>query len=360
MKKTDEKKKVLHIVEAFGAGVFSFLVDLIKYTKEDFDITVAYGIRKETAENFEEYFSDNVRLIKVENFTREINPKKDFKAVTEIKKIIKELNPDIIHLHSSKAGIIGRLSANGRKTKMLYNPHGFSFLKKDDSRLKRFIYKSIEKIATINKCTIVGCSEGEYAEALSLSNNAININNGIDIEDINTMNLMPKTEDKSKPVICTLARISYSKNPEIFNDISKEFSDLKFIWIGDGELRERLTSENIEITGWKEKEEALEILNNCDIFILPSLWEGLPISLLEAMYLKKLCIVSNVIGNKDVIQNNRNGFVCNSLEEYINTINKVLEQKVDLEGIKNNAYEDILNEYNTKKMAEEYIEEYKK
>ena len=123
------KKKILHIVESFGSGVFSFLVDLVNGTCEDFEITIAYGVREETLENFKDYFDSNIKFIKVENFTRSINPKKDLKALKEIKKIVKEVKPDIVHLHSSKAGVLGRLAVNGNKIKMFYNPHGFSFLK---------------------------------------------------------------------------------------------------------------------------------------------------------------------------------------------------------------------------------------
>lgn len=78
--------------------------------------------------------------------------------------------------------------------------------------------------------------------------------------------------------------------------------EINFIWIGEGELKTELTSPNITITGWIKREEALRIIRNVDFFILPSLWEGLPISLLEAMYLRKICLVSDVIGNRDVIK----------------------------------------------------------
>ena len=164
-----KKKKILHIVEAFGGGIFSFLVDLINNTDDEFDIVVAYAKREQTPDNFKDYFNDKIKFIEVKNFTRSINLKKDLKSFFEVTKIIKEENPDVIHLHSSKAGFIGRFAANGRKIKMLYNPHGFSFLMKDCSKIKRLIYWLIEKIGSFRKCIIVGCSEGEYKEALKLT-----------------------------------------------------------------------------------------------------------------------------------------------------------------------------------------------
>ena len=57
-----------------------------------------------------------------------------------------------------------------------------------------------------------------------------------------------------------------------------------------------------------------------DVFLLPSRWEGLPISLLESMYMKKICVVSNVIGNRDVIHNGENGLVCSTAEEFADAI----------------------------------------
>ena len=98
----------------------------------------------------------------------------------------------------------------------------------------------------------------------------------------------------------------------------------------------------------------MKILLKSDIFILPSLWEGLPISLLEAMALKMPCIVSNVIGNKDVIKNKENGFICNNLDEYIKVIKNIQSNKYDLEKISNNAYKDIIETYNIKVMSNNY------
>lgn len=354
-----KRKKVLHIVESFGSGIFSFLVDLVNNTDDEFDITIAYGVRAETLESFREYFSDKVKFIEVKNFTRSINPIKDLKAFFEVKKIIKEENPDVIHLHSSKAGFIGRFATNCKKKTMLYNPHGFSFLMRDSSKAKRFMYWCLEKIGALRKCTIVGCSYGEYQEALKLTKNAICINNGINIEK---MNEQIKTFNKhnidfNNLKLCTSGRIGFQKNPELFNNIAENFPNLKFTWIGDGELKDKLTSPNIKVTGWKSREEVLKIVNDNDIFILTSLWEGLPISLLEAMYLKKVCIVTNCIGNRDVIKNGKNGFIIKT-NDYKEIIEKINPENYN--EISKNAEKDILTDFNTDKMVKEYILEYNK
>jgi glycosyltransferase involved in cell wall biosynthesis len=96
---------------------------------------------------------------------------------------------------------------------------------------------------------------------------------------------------------------------------------------------------------------------NADAFILTSLWEGLPISLLESMYMKKPCIVNNVIGNNDVIHNGDNGYVCDSVEDFISGINDI--RKGNAQKYIDKAYNDIFELYNTTAQARAYGQIYK-
>ena len=143
----------------------------------------------------------------------------------------------------------------------------------------------------------------------------------------------------------------------MFNEIAKKFPNIEFTWIGDGMQKNKLTSPNINITGWKSRKEVLRNLNDNDIFILTSLWEGLPISLLEAMYMKKICIVSNVIGNRDVIQDGVNGYIANNIDDFIRTINDLISSR-DVVSIKENANKVVINEFNAVDMIEKYKREY--
>jgi glycosyltransferase involved in cell wall biosynthesis len=146
----------------------------------------------------------------------------------------------------------------------------------------------------------------------------------------------------------------------LFNEIAKLLPQMKFIWIGDGELKDKLTSPNIEITGWKDKESTMALVSNADFFLLPSLWEGLPLSLLEAMYLKKICLVSDVIGNRDTISNEQNGFICHTAEEYARRINQLLQDRQDWQRIAEQAHHDVITLYNTDIMAARYKSIYAK
>ena len=306
-----EKKKILYIVEAMGGGVFTYIVDLANELVNKYDMYIAYAVRKQTPKNYKDYFDKRIHLIEVKNFGRAINPTKDIAAFFEVKKIAAEVKPDVIHLHSSKA--------------------------------KR-------------NCTTISCSVGEHQETLKLTKNAAYVNNGINMKEL--QEIVNQTEKVAHPfTVFTLGRICYQKNPTLFNTIAELLPDVRFVWIGDGELREELKSKNIEISGWVDRTTAIKYAVNADVFLLPSRWEGLPISLLESMYMRKVCVVSNVIGNRDVIHNGENGFVCSNTEEFVKAIK---EAQNGADGFTERAYQDVLNMYNTKAMAKQYSEKYDK
>lgn len=346
-----KKKRLLFIVEAMGGGVFTYIVDLANELVNTYDMYIAYAVRDQTPENYKEYFNKHIHLIEVKNFGRSINPTRDMKVFFEIKEIARRVNPDVIHLHSSKAGVLGRWAFNGRKIPMFYTPHGYSFLMENYEPLKRHMFKIIEFICAKRNCTTISCSAGEHQESLKLTKRATYVDNGINMSKLQEM--INKTKKIDHPfTVFTLGRICYQKNPKQFNQIAKMMPNVRFVWIGDGRMRDELKSSNIEITGWLDREEAIRYAVNGDIFILTSRWEGLPISVLEAMYMRKPCVVSNVIGNRDVIHDKENGFVCNQTDDYIRAIQAI--QNKEYQMIVEKAYIDILNSYNTKIMAQNY------
>lgn len=355
-----EKRKILHVVEAMGGGVFTYLVELANGMCEDFDVTIALGIRSETPENYESYFDERVSLVQVENFTRGLNPVKDLRACIELKKIVKDVKPDIIHLHSSKAGAIGRMVFSGRKYTMFFTPHGYSFLMQDISGLKRKVYKVIEKICGKRNCITVACGESEWEQGSKIAKKSTFISNGININKI--QKLIDSAEEVEKEenhkfTVYTVGRADFQKNPTLFNEIAKRLPHIQFVWIGDGERRDKLTSSNIKVTGWLENGQALSNAKSYDVFILASRYEGLPISLLEAMYMKKLCVVSNVVGNRDVIRNNHSGYVCNNLEEFVEVIGRLEREGIE-QRIVDHAYNAIINHFNSGWLVEKYEELY--
>ena len=346
------KKKILYFVEAFGGGVFTYLANLSNALCDDFDVYIAYGIRKQTPPNFKDYFDNRIHLIKVKNYQREISVSKDLAALKEMKQIAKKVQPDVIHLNSSKAGILGRWLFRNSKIPVFYTPHGYSFLMTNISKKKKLFYKSLEKIFAFKNIETIACSKGEYEITKDITTNATYVDNGINLKEFDGIKTNHQTSfDHLK--IATLGRISLQKNPAVFNQIAMSFPNMDFIWIGDGELKNKLTAPNITITGWLDNKEALNYLVDSDIFILTSLWEGLPRALLEAMYLKKICLVSDVVGNRDVIKNNNNGYICREKQDFINILNKIIVKDYNPRVIQN-ASDEIVSHYNSEVMARQY------
>lgn len=350
-----KKTKILYIVEAMGGGVYTYILELANELVDSFDFYIAYAVRPQTPEDYREQFDSRIHLIEVKNFARAISLVKDVKAFFEIRKIADDVQPNLIHLHSSKAGALGRWAFNGKKIPLFYTPHGYSFLMQNHSIVKRMTYKFIEVVSGKRQCMTISCSEGEHQESLKITPNATYVDNGVNIREL--QGLMDRTPEKGHPfTVFTLGRICYQKNPKMFNEVAEALPDIRFLWIGDGKLRDELKSPNIEITGWVERSDAIRYSMCTDVFVLTSLWEGLPMSLLEAMYMKKVCVVSDVIGNRDVIKNNKNGFVCKEVSDFVEAINEARQSGCG--GLVDNAYKDSLLHYNTNVMAGKYARIY--
>lgn len=359
-----EKKRVLFIVEAFGGGVFTYITELANALSNKYRIFIIYNIRPETPQDYKKYFNPSIVLIRLNCMKRSISIINDFQSLIKIKRIEKKIQPDIIHLHSSKAGALGRLLINNKSCKVFYTPHGYSFLMLNSGHFKQLLFKLVEALLAKRRCTTIACSPGEYKEALKLNRNARMVNNGINIskKEFRIKNYtLPLGSTSSKNMsIFTTGRISFQKNPLLFNKIALKFPNINFIWIGDGELRNKLTAPNIQITGWVSRKRAMEIAGKSNIFILVSLWEGLPMSLLESMYLGKICIASNVVGNNDVIKNNINGFLCDNFDEFIMAVRNSLRGDNKLtKKLVTNAHDDIVKNYTLNTMCREYQKIYK-
>lgn len=325
-----KKIKILHISETFASGVYTYIKNICKFLEDDnrFEIYTLYStVRKENEreEVFRNEFSKNVIFIPI-CLSREISVKSDLKGVWDIRKVIKQINPNIVHLHSSKAGILGRLACVGlTKMNVFYTPHGYSFIREDISPVKKRIFYNIEKYITkFFKGTILACGDSEYDIGKKFTNDILLVRNGIKLEGFGVHKKVTSSTQVGK-VVGTSGRIHLQKNPALFNEIASLLPSLKFIWIGDGELKDLLTSENIVVTGWKTNEEVMELINDLDVFISTSLWEGLPFNIIEAMALGKPIVSNDIDGNRITIENGINGFLCDTIEEFVQAINKCIE-----------------------------------
>ena len=225
---TNEKKKILYIVEAMGGGVVTYIETLANGLSDDFDFTVAYGKRNQTPEDLEDHFDDRVKFYEIKHFTRPVNPIKDFLSCRELRKVIKEVKPDLVHLHSSKAGALGRLFLTSKNYKMIYTPHGYSFLMQNAKFIMKKAYRMVEKLCGRKKCLTVACGRGEWQESLSVCKNSTFISNGVDVNYINEI-LKDDEKKDDKFRVYTVGRVEFQKNPEMFNEIAELLPNIEFI-----------------------------------------------------------------------------------------------------------------------------------
>lgn len=342
-------KKIVHVVEALGGGVLTYLSELCNGMSDRYEVSILYGKRDQTPIDLENYFNSNIEMIEIKHFTREVSIVKDYNALKEIKGNLKKINPDIIHLHSSKAGALGRMLNSNRTSEMFYTPHGYSFLMKNESRLKKNIYLLVEKLLG-NKAITIACSKGEYDESQRVTKKSTYVNNAI---DTNYLRKFYNEHSNTEDVYFTIGRIEEQKNPVMFNKIAGEFPNKKFVWIGDGSLKHTLNAKNITVTGWMDRRDVLKLIQPYRFFLLTSKWEGLPISLLEAMYYEKIAFVTNIIGNNDTILDNYNGFLCDDESSFYKKIDMSLSS-IAVDQIKENAKKSVEKEYSIIRMVEQY------
>lgn len=354
------KKKILMVCEAFGGGVFTYVSQLCNDMVDDFDIYLAYSLRPQTPKNYKEFLDKRVHLIEVKNFSAKglTNISNDIKVIKELRLIEKKVQPDVIHLHSSVAGGIGRLAFKGKNNTVVYTPHGYAhILMGNGAKCKMYgIMESI--LGRISNAITLTCCESEDEVAKGLTKRTAYIETGVNLEDLSASldDIEPIHNDKF--TVFTLGRACVQKQPQLFNRIAELVPEARFVWIGNGELENELTAPNMEVTGWKPRKEALAMAKGADAFVLCSLGEAIAMSLIENMYIKKLILVSNVMGNKSVIKDGVNGYVCDIAEDYAKKIRAAMEEFPS--ELPERAYQDVLEIYNTKAMKKKYVEFYNK
>lgn len=356
--------KIVQFVEAFGGGVYTYVKDLCNFliennTSNDLEVYLIYSPNRDEFNKslFLKEINPKVKLIEF-NMVRDVNPKTDYDSIQKTRKILKEINPDVIHLHSAKATVLGRIAAYNivPKNKIFYSPHGYSFIQQNISSTKKILFKCIEKLMPIifgGKTIASGDTEYEISKNYGPT---ILIKNGVDLalpDDVY------KEINNSKLTIGTVGRLTPQKNPSFFNQLAHALPQFNFVWIGDGELIDDINAPNIKITGWiKTRQELLENINQLDIYTQVSLWEGLPISILEAMAVKKPLVVSNVVGNRDTVIENSNGFKFNNIEEAIEAILK-LEDPLLRQKFSTNSYNFCNSDFNKRTNFLKLLEVYK-
>jgi glycosyltransferase involved in cell wall biosynthesis len=308
--------------------------------------TSAEGILTKWVKILNERRVNRINIVIIPDIKREISPIHDIKALYCLYKLIKKNNFDIVHLHSSKAGILGRCAAWLAGVPMiLFTVHGWG-INEYQGKIKQKILGLSERIAS-RLCTRVICvSNYDFEKGIAKKwvkkEKACVIYNGVEYfvsEDLKYMR-QDTVKDK-KYIIGTIMRLQEPKDPiftiKVFHEIRLRLGNcVKLVIAGNGKLKPECVKlvcklgleEDIDILG--ECEDARERLCDFDVFTLFSRSEGLPISIIEAMIAGKPIVASKVGGIPELVKDNDNGMLVKE--------RNVLEAAQHIETLLKNPY----------------------
>jgi len=356
--------KVAHILHSVGGVDVSLRLITENINSEEFENIIIHGI-KDTNVDFIDQNNTILKSYKTSIY-REINVINDLKAIIQTYKILKKERPDIIHAHSAKGGIIGRLMGFLFKTNVFYTPQAFSFLSTENN-FKRKIYLFIERLFTNKYSYLLASSNSEKERGVKNKifnkDKALLYNNSIaDIKKIEELS-MEKTWPEE--YICTVGRPSFQKNIElmidVLNEVNKE-KNVHLVIMGVGfhsdkleQVKAKIISYNltdkVTLLDWTKRTDVFNIISNSKIYISTARYEGLPYSIIECLALSTPCIVTDSDGNRDLIIDGHNGYVIKNqnIIDFKDKIIHLLNNQEIHKQFSNNSRSEFLLKYNVEK-----------
>lgn len=330
---------ISNITKKFQAGHFSMITPLEEM-----------GYEVHWAANLSEYQEDikNAPCIvhQIDFIRNPLNPK-NYKAYKQLMELLKREKFDVIHCQSPVGGVLGRICGKKAKVrKIIYTVHGFHFYK-GAPLINNTLYKMIEGFLARHTDALItiNTEDYEYSKKMKFKKDGKSYYiNGIGV-DLKKDIICEETKEKLKNdlkikndnVICiSVGELNKNKNQKVMIEAISNMNNrnIKLLLCGVGpeeknlkDLCGKLEVENqVSFLGFRN--DIKELLSISDIFILASHREGLSRSIMEAMTSALPCIVSNIRGNIDLIENEKGGYLINqrSLEELSDKI-KILENK---------------------------------
>lgn len=317
---------------------------------------------------------------------REISPIKNLKSIVRLIKVIKKIHPDIVHVHTPVAAVLGRIAAKiARVPKIIYTAHGFYFhdgMSKKNYTIFFYIEKIIGKYFTDY---IFTQSKEDFDIAVNNNflkkkkrNNYYHISNGIDLENqfnllkINSSSLCTLKDNlniqENDIVVTFIGRLVEEKGLidflESFQKIKSK--NIKYIVIGGLHESERDLSTINKLDKYQNNKDIIftgkvnnvnEYLSISDIFCLPSYREGMPRSIIEAMAMKNAIIATNIRGSREEVEDGVTGFLIpvKSSQFIANKIDQLASNKQLLNTFKENGYKKAKENYNEKDVVEKQL-----
>ncbi len=347
MKKALMYASVASMIQQFNMNNISLLQEL--------------GYKVDVACNFE--FGSTITEEKIEKLKEQLTkmdvnfyqipvPRKitDFKNLRLSYKMTKDLmnerKYDLVHCHSPIGGIICRLANKHSKhydsTRMIYTAHGFHFFK-GNNPLKNFLFRNIERYGAKSTDTLITINKEDYAAAKKFKlrkNGTVEYvpGVGIDIDKINSIqgNKEELCKELNIPsdsiLLLSVGELSKRKNHEVIVRLLNQLPDnIHYVICGQGQLENYLldlaqklkVNNRLHLLGYRTN--IPQIMKSCDIFVFPSLQEGLPVALMEAMACGLPCVASEIRGNIDLIEDGVNSSLCNPIEykEFLNSVKSI-------------------------------------
>ena len=324
------KKRVLFVItQSEPGGAQRFVLNLLTHLdKDQYEAMVAIG-NTGNGNLFRALHAEGIPTHRILHLVRDISIKEDLKAVSELRKLIKEYRPTTVFLNSSKAGFIGALAARCptklKNTKIVYRIGGWSF-NDPGTRWQKWSWKVLEWVSAKWKDVIIVNNQHDFDRAIKLRikprKKLVLVYNGIETYKLD---LMSRDEARTKLeipadkyVVGTIANLYPAKGLEYFIRTAYHFQnqdDLVFFVIGDGKERPALEA-LIKDLGLERKvflvgqlTDAFKYLSAFDIFILSSVKEGFPWALIEAMAAKLPIVATRVGAVPEIIEDGKNGLI---------------------------------------------------
>lgn len=371
------KIKLAIVVEAVLGGIRQHVYDITcGLDKEKYEVFFIYSDFRADDTFFKqvEELKQHAVLIKCNEMQREIGLY-DIKVYKKLVKIFENIKPDIVHCHSSKAGMVGRLAAKkcGVK-KIIYTPNAYAFQSPDISNLKKKIYILAERFLSRNACDItINVSKGEMKEALKYKLDKPEkftlIYNGIPEMEIPSRDELRKRIGLSteKKYVGFTGRCANQKDPFTFLQIAKKVishkNNVEFLYVGDGDLQDLMQkwineeglSSKIHMLGFRS--DASEIVGTLDIYLSTALYEGLPYSMIEAMRAGVPIIATDTVGNNELVFEGCNGMMFPVRD--IDMAVELLERQIDKSIIDTKVvHETFKKDFSLEKMLIETLQIY--
>lgn len=309
----NRKLKALEVLECGGpGGTGNQAISICEgLDPARFEPVLVFAARGTPPAAFAARLPERVRSVHVRELVREIRPLKDLQALRRLVVLFRAEKPDIVHLHSSKAGVLGRLAAWWTGVpRIYYSPHGYAFLQQDRSALTRAFYRVVElALGWIGEIVAVSPSEAALARPLSWHRKVHTISDPY----------LPQGGERRRAArseglrIGALGRLSPARRPESFVLLAQRLTDsrngLRCVWIGGGELERAVRGQiedlnlsgKLELTGMLPPAQAAARLAELDVLVHYSAWDALPNAVLEAMAAGIPVVASDIPGCRDAL-----------------------------------------------------------